>query len=302
MKITNNDNPIPTTKVSTEKTATTASGAKADLPKEVTSSHQATNSVKQQMHLWFAKAGISPGMIFHDEKSRKRAVDRRRDIQAVRVMQNLSSILENALTVSVGEPSAEKMDPDWFFNFIRMAENIHSTQMQELWGKIFAVETSQPGSFSLRSLETLTNLTQRDAKLFLQAAKLASRRQGDGIPRLLIGYHQKRGLFSKLFKQRPGQVNLGNFGLSYPDLLALIDMKLIYASEIETGELDPDKRVVWRSASGIFNLTPRGSGMALKYYKFTSVGAELYKLISRQENPEYQAALRQVLTPGFIVE
>ncbi|MEI8649773.1 DUF2806 domain-containing protein [Paraglaciecola sp. Hal342] len=77
----------------------------------------------------------------------------------------------------------ERLDPDWFYNFVNMAEEIHSPAMQELWGKIFAVETNRPGSFSLRTLLILKQLTHKDAQTFRRAVSLSSRRKGDTTPK-----------------------------------------------------------------------------------------------------------------------
>jgi hypothetical protein len=40
--------------------------------------------------------------------------------------------------------------------------------MQEVWGKILAGEVNRPGSFSLRSLKLLRNLSQQEAESFRQ--------------------------------------------------------------------------------------------------------------------------------------
>ncbi|MCW8109618.1 TIGR03899 family protein [Alteromonas ponticola] len=261
-----------------------------------------TNSVHAKMTSMFAKVGIKPALVMHDIKSRKSVVERRRDILASNKIANLQSILNVALTTSVTESEQEDLDPDWFFAFTNLAENIYSPTMQELWGRIFAAEVAKPGSFSLRSLETLKVLTQRDARLFTRAVSIASKRAGDPVPRILVGYHQRRGLSTLLRKVYPHQLNLSAHGLSYPDLLALDDMKLIYASEIESGELHPHNTVQWRCGASSFSITAKRKGVALVYYKFTAVGAELSKLIARQEQTHYLAAVKHLLTPFFTIK
>ncbi|MFT6895759.1 MAG: hypothetical protein ACJA13_000156 [Paraglaciecola sp.] len=71
-----------------------------------------------------------------------------------------------------------------------MAEEIYSPAEQELWGEIFAVETSSAGSFSLRTLQTLKQLPYKDAQIFRHAVRLACRCQAEQTPKLIIGYHQ----------------------------------------------------------------------------------------------------------------
>lgn len=64
--------------------------------------------------------------------------------------------------------------------------------MQELWGKIFAVESANPGSFSLKTLGLLKQLTQKDAQIFCNAVNLASKRKGESSLKVILGYYQKK--------------------------------------------------------------------------------------------------------------
>ena len=264
-----------------------------------TSASQAAAQNAERIRSLFARVGISKNMFAHDEVSRRRLIDRRRDILSLQRIKNLQAVMEVALSTSLTEASTESVDPDWFFAFTQLAENIYSPAMQTLWGKIFALEISHPGAFSMRSLETLKALTQRDAKIFALAVSLSCRRVGDPVPRILVGYHQKPGFWSLFGNRQPDPLNMASFGLSYPDILALTDMKLVFASEIESGELEQNKPVMWRCGNQALSLTPARSGLALVYYKFTSVGAELAKLIVRQESEGYLQALTQKLTGPF---
>ena len=185
-----------------------------------------THFVRQKILSWFSRVGISPSMA-KDPKSQRNTLERRKQIIELQKAANLQAVLNIALNVNITESENDGLDPDWFFAFSNMAEEIHSPGMQELWGKIFAVEVSKPGSFSLRSLQMLKLLTHRDAKVFAKAVSIASRRQHDTIPRILVGFHRKKGILSFFKRAVPEQLNLASVGLSYPDLLALQDMKLL---------------------------------------------------------------------------
>jgi uncharacterized repeat protein (TIGR03899 family) len=60
------------------------------------------------------------------------------------------------------------VDSDWITRFFRIAEDISSEQMQSLWGKVLAGEVKKPGSYSLRTLELLKNLSQSEAEQFVK--------------------------------------------------------------------------------------------------------------------------------------
>lgn len=160
---------------------------------------------------------------------------------------------------------------------------------------------STPGSFSLRTLHLLTNLTQKDAKMFNRAASLASRKKADSTPKILVGFHQRRNFLSWIRNDTHQHINIAKYGITYPDILSLIDMGLIFASEIETGELDPNRREHWRCGDLSFDIAPKKNGTALAYYKFTSVGSELYRLAVKHQNQNYTDGLLSTLSRAFEV-
>ena len=258
-----------------------------------------TDASRQRMLTWFARVGISPSMLSPDPKKQKHALERRKQILETQKASNLQAVLNIALNVSINEQTNDNLDPDWFFAFSTMAEEIYSPPMQELWGKIFAVEVARPGSFSLRTLQLLKTLTHRDAKVFNKAVNIASRKSNDTVPRILVGYHKRKGLLSFLKKPIPEQINLASVGLSYPDILSLQEMKLIYASEIESAEYSEGQQVTWRCVNENITLTCKAPGVALVYYKFTSVGSELYKLVTKSTNETYLQEIKQVLSEVF---
>ena len=183
-----------------------------------------------------------------------------------------------------------------------MAEEIYSPPMQELWGKIFAVESGKPGSFSLNTLQLLKQLTQKDAVIFRRAVNFASRQRGDSSPKLLIGYYRKKTLWSFFSANSGHQLNLAQFGLSYPDLLALMDLGLIHHSEIESGEIAFGETIEWRISGHTMTLSPRLRSLTLVYFKFTTIGAELSKLVNSQKQDHYVVALRQKLGAVFNIK
>ena len=258
-------------------------------------------STKSKIVSWFAKAGIGNKTDTIEEKSVNKRLLRHQSARAQRKLFNLENILNLSLEYSIDQSKQDEIDPDWFFSFIELAESIHSPTMQELWAKIFSVEISRPGTFSLRSLQTLKQLTQKDARIFKLAVNMASRKKGDYSPCLIYGYYQKPGLMSFLGVQQQHQLNLAQYGLSYPDILALMDLGLIYSSEIESGEWDTTSRSQWRCGNQTFHLAANRGGLALNYYKFTATGSELSKLVSGAPNGAYLEALKQTLSKGFEV-
>ena len=57
-------------------------------------------------------------------------------------------------------------DPDWTARFFDYVQDVSSEDMQKIWAKILAGEVESPGRTSLRTLDTLRNMTKIDADLF----------------------------------------------------------------------------------------------------------------------------------------
>jgi len=65
-----------------------------------------------------------------------------------------------------------EFDFDWFLRFFEGAGNISNENMQLLWSRILAGEVHSPSAFSLRTLETIRNMTQSEAELLHQIMQL----------------------------------------------------------------------------------------------------------------------------------
>lgn len=268
--------------------------------KKVASGARVDSEVMQsRMSQWFARAGISPTSSSLVEPDKDKRLRRHQHVKSLRKLQNLERILDLSLGFSLEQGRQEDLDPDWFFSFVDMAENIHSHTMQELWAKIFAFEVSRPGTFSLRTLQTLKGLTARDAQAFKVAVSLASRKKGEYMPRLIIGYYQKPSLLSFLALQKTYHLNLAEYGLAYPDLLSLMDMGLVYSSEIESGEVKTESRSEWRCSHQTLHLAAQKKGTFLHYYKFTATGAELARLVAGKDSSGYIDDLKALLSRAF---
>lgn len=67
-------------------------------------------------------------------------------------------------------PPDRTVDDDWITRWRETASQVSSEKLQNLWGRVLAGEIKSPGTFSLRTLEFLKNLSQEEAR---RIAKLA---------------------------------------------------------------------------------------------------------------------------------
>ncbi len=61
--------------------------------------------------------------------------------------------------------SDEHVGEDWIYRWRDYASDVHTEDMQRLWGQLLAGEVKAPGSYSLRCMEFLRSLEQSEAKL-----------------------------------------------------------------------------------------------------------------------------------------
>lgn len=302
MKIEQND--IPSSLVKAQKNDSVDAKASQDGASKSSQSGNVTQDSEQmrnRMMQWFSRAGILPkGKSLLDQEPAKVAA-RHKFIKLQRKIKNLENIMGMALKYSIEQSTPEELDPDWFFSFVDMAEDINAPAMQELWGKIFSVELGAPGSFSIRTLDALRKLTHKDAKTLKNAVGLASRKKGEHGLKILIGYHQQAHFFSIFRPAKNTHLNLAKYGLSYPDLLSLMDMGLIFSTELETGELPTNSSSEYRCSGETYMISPKTHGLTLNYYKFTSTGAELAKLVHGKTKTPYLAELKMLFAQGFSV-
>ncbi|OPG69106.1 hypothetical protein B1219_27870 [Pseudomonas ogarae] len=65
----------------------------------------------------------------------------------------------------------ENIDEDWLYKWRDYTGEISNDDLQKIWGRLLAGEIKAPGSYSVRCLESLRNLSQTEAKLI---ARLSS--------------------------------------------------------------------------------------------------------------------------------
>lgn len=181
---------------------------------------------------------------------------------------NVEAIAEHALSTLPNNVSDQPVSDDWKRKFFLGAENICDVDLQLLWGKVLAGEVVSPGSYSMRTLEILKNLTKDEAELFRKASGIAFR---DGW-----------------IMKPDGDLNtaLTPYGLNYNALLTLRDAGLLH----EGDTLIKDFSAVAPPAVTLINngVYMRLSGAALAQQRipaipFTRAGQELQNLL--ENNP-----------------
>jgi hypothetical protein len=180
-------------------------------------------------------------------------------------LESITSIAAAELSDETDVPD-EKPDEDWTSRFFNSAQDVSSEQMQELWGQILAGEITKPGSYSLKTLDFVRNLTKDDASILERVSKFAITYKGMAI--LATGDPEWLKTQREIY---PGHhFAVGELGAMYPT-----DLNYRVFSETTAQE------EVFVSGKLIL-LVGRGTiseEIQLPVWSFTKIGKELLQLI-----------------------
>lgn len=198
----------------------------------------------------------------------KRALDRN-VYQETLKQANIESVLGKAYEElkDAEDCSSETVNDDWTLKFFKKIEEISDNDMQLLWAKILAGEIKKPKSFSLRTLEVVSNLSSDDAKLFLKI-----------LPIIIQLKRQAHILRKEKF--------LESYGIKLEDILRLEDSGLIKSNNLNSSlELDINSKQILCFDNDNILLVANHTAQKKEYnvgiYFITRAGVELYNVLKR---------------------
>ncbi|QDF66144.1 TIGR03899 family protein [Shewanella sp. SNU WT4] len=224
---------------------------------------------------------------------------KRQQLLEEQYQQNLETIYKISLSITPSDVTGSELDSDWTMQFLQLAKQISHSKMQELWARILASEVVKPGQFSIRSLQVLQQLTQREAIILERAKSLSGNLDNDPHLILLSGYRNTSGLRQYWRKPVNTGLPLSQFGLPYSAILTLQEAGILHKSEFETGLLAPKQVISWHNQQELLQLRPKYAKLVLTYYRFTPIGDELVQLIGSRHDSPYWQAMRALFARDF---
>ncbi|MCM2678734.1 TIGR03899 family protein [Echinimonas agarilytica] len=221
-------------------------------------------------------------------------LEKRRAHQHLTQQSNIEAILAKALKLCEQSTSDHALDPDWLTAFIEFAEQTSNPEMQRLWALVFSKEAAMSGSFSIRSMRALKDLTRKDADIFQLAVTLCSRTPGDRSLKIILGcYHPPTW---RMFGRKGHQtISLNRFGMPYSNILWMMEHGLVYNSELETSALSTENDYQLKIGQDTLCFRPNVQQLKLRYYRLTPVGDELAKLVLNEGHSGYTQQLIEML-------
>jgi hypothetical protein len=210
--------------------------------------------------------------ISNNEESLKR-VGERIVFQEIQKQQNIDTIVYVAWKELEKEQSVseEPVDKSWSFRFFQDAANVCEPDVQEIWGKILAGEVKQPRSCSLRTLETLKNISKKEAELFTKISNLVLCHSNYFVPDEKILY-EKCGITFDDF------LNVKEYGLI--DIIPMLELRL-------TVQKDKQNMLYNKQIVGVFSTIENSVNMSLPQIPLTEAGTQLYKILNLNTNRDF---------------
>lgn len=161
----------------------------------------------------------------------------------------------------------EDIDEDWKNNFFDKGKKIYSEDLQFIFGKILAGEIRQPGTYSKRLLNILSNLSQKEATLFSKISKYVLT---DSKNSFIISDREI----------------LSQFGISIEDIIDLEEAGLINSNPLNV------------SGTNMYQykgylITFNEQQPKLRIYCLTNSGKDLEKIINQEISVDYLLEIKK---------
>ena len=159
----------------------------------------------------------------------------------------------------------EPYDFDWFVRFYEAVGNVSDAQMQDLWARILSGEICSPGSISYKLIDSLKNMSKKDAELFSHLCINAL----NSDQHTLIPHYDNY---------------MDELGIKYSDILRLEELDLINSD----GSLT--LKVSWNSNPKLLLYNDNivlllssfnaNKNIEIQQFPFTTVGCQLYRILN----------------------
>ena len=191
--------------------------------------------------------------------------------QSEKRMANVRSIVGQASVQMPEQVPDTPVDHDWTARFFDNAKDVSNEEMQKLWAKLLAGEVESPGRASLRTLDILRNMTQKEAKLFARA----------------VNYSFWDSRTAWMLRANTDHKALPD--ISVDELHSLIEAGLMmpyHNQQCVTGIFQSDGYCYFLYA-GKKILRVQAEGFSISAYHFSMSGAQLTRYIEPTVNAEY---------------
>lgn len=238
-------------------------------------------SEKIEVPIKYQKDGLTIDSIEYEELQ-KRAVCRfvQQETSRQYNIENVADAAYDILKEETFTESDKTIDEDWVTRFISCVQDISDEDMQKLWAKILADEIKKPNSYSMRALDTLKNLSKKEAELFARLCYMVV--DDNFIPNEL-----------DLLKK---------YDITYNDILMMDDCNLVNSNPLLTvcKALDPSKNVLCVSTNYLLKSNVSNDvNLSLPGYPLTPTGVELFHIAYEAKEDDFFVEYSKMLKKKY---
>lgn len=198
----------------------------------------------------------------------------RANYQLLCEQKNIEKVVENAYQGLLDAPAVSNtpVDEDWSTRFFNIVKDVSSDEMQHIWSKILAGEVEKPGSFSMRTLETIRNLSRAEAMTFQKLAPFIVMSAGSACITSEASVYQK-------------------YGITYDDIMLLDECGLMVSESSLQWTLTFESGAMIMYNDAYCAISEGASEETVKIdfgiHSLTNAGRELFRILSHESNKAY---------------
>lgn len=196
-------------------------------------------------------------------------------LQEITKQQNIESVVDKAyeLLESESDVTDEPVDQDWTRRFFNITGEVSNSEMQEVWARILSGEIKHPGSFSMRTLETVRNMSKEEAQAFQRI-----------IPLIIHN--------GKVYFVLSDSDVLKKYGSSFTDIMALDECGLMDSSgtlslNLSITKAEPEYLLSDTLVVVIKGKKEESEKISLGIHTLTRAGVELFNILEHEPNEDY---------------
>lgn len=215
-----------------------------------------------------AKAAIIKAETGLDILEIEARITTRRDYLESRRQKNIDAIIGEAIKQLPETVSEEKADEDWVVHFFNHCQDVSNEEMQLIWSQLLAGEITEPGTYSLRTLQTVKLLNQEEAELFKKLYNY-----------LLTDYYIPNIATDELLRRR---------GLDYAHFLELEALGLINVGRSIENHIPTGEEIIlsyFNKKIVVANVSTKEKNF--RFFMLTRVGYELTSLCDSEPDEDY---------------
>ena len=206
----------------------------------------------------------------------------RKLIEYIKQEHNLETVIAltaNEIKNNDTKVSDTSVDEDWLTRFFNIIENVSSDSMQIVWSKILAGEIIQPGKFSLRTLETIRNVSKDEAEIFQKIIPFVINSSNNLFITNDRDILEKNGINYEMI------LRLGECGLINSNSLLSFTLKVTNHDHVLISYNDRLIKILGKDN--------KPYNFSFGIYTLTKAGEELYSIISKTYNKKYISDLAE---------